>query len=73
MELPGRRSRERPEEIYGCNERGYEASRSKRRRGCSMEADDSLWQPLKGKAEKDKKKWKTTTRVGGPGIQKSVV
>ena len=41
------------EEIYGCSERGHEVSvREEDAEDSQMEADESLWQPLKGKAKK---------------------
>lgn len=54
LELPGTRPRRRPEEIYGCSDRGHEVSWCEKRmqRIALEEADDSLWRHLKGTAER---------------------
>ena len=54
-ELPGKRKRGRPKEVYGCGKRGRDSSGSDggRRRGESRrETENPLWRPLTGAAER---------------------
>ena len=58
MELPGRRPRGKPKRKCVDVERGREVSWCEREGGrgqAEMEADDSLWRPLKGTAERKRR------------------